>query len=516
MIVLEKIDGLLNSITMYRLVLYGLAVLAAIAVIFGFLGILPYSGFQFIQTLALILITCFLANNFFAKIVNADSNVESFWITASILFLVLAPVAGRTDLIVTVLISVVAMASKYFLTFNKKHIFNPAAIAMFLAGLFGYGNSIWWVGSFALLPYVAVVGFLIVRKIRRFQLFFTFIVAGILSISLFNYLNNLNVFNTLTQALSSWPLIFFGSIMLTEPFTSPPNKRYRVVYGMIVGFLFGSQFSFGPLFASPELALIAGNIFSFIVSPKGKLILKFKEKVQLAPTIYEFKFMPNSKFAFIPGQYMEWTLPDKNPDARGIRRYFTIASSPEENDVKLGVKIIPDKSSSFKKALLNLKPGTKLTADQLSGDFVIQKNEHGNLVFTSEGRKLCFIAGGIGITPFRSMVSSIIDSGKKIDTVLFYSAAEPKDFVYKEIFKKAADNGIKTVYVLGGKNPPPQNWTGEIGFLTEEMVKKYAPDFKERIFYLSGPIAMVNNYKNLLHGLGIGYSKIVTDYFPGF
>lgn len=507
MILLEKIDSFLNLITMYRLVLYVLAVLSSIAILLGFLGILPFSGLQLLQSLLVILATCFTFNKLFSKVSNADTNVESFWISAFILFLILTPIASRSDFLVTFLISITAMASKYFLTFDKKHIFNPAGIACFLAGLFGFGNTVWWVSNLFLLPFVAILGLLVVRKIRRFQLFFTFIASGVFSIILFNFLRGVNIENSLVRVFTTWPLMFFGTIMLTEPFTTPLNKRYRTVYAILIGFLFGPQFSLGPLFASPEFALIMGNIFSFIVNPKGKLILKFKEKIQLAPTIYEFIFTPNSNLAYLPGQYMEWTMPHKKPDSRGIRRYFTIASSPQENDIKLGVKIIPDKHSSFKEALLNIKSGARLTADQLSGDFVMPPNLN---------QKLVFVAGGIGVTPFRSMIKNVIETGKVVDILLFYSASDLNEFVYKEILKKAEDLGIKTIYVLGGSNSPPKKWTGETGYLTQDLIKKYVPDFQKRIFYLSGPVAMVNNYKNLLNRLGIHYSKIVTDYFPGF
>lgn len=507
MLLLSKIDSLLNSITMYRLVLYGLVVLSGAGILFGFLNILPFSGFQFIVTLTVILLASYVSNKVFSILFKANPNIESVWITAFILFLVLAPITGQTDLIVTILVSITAMASKYLLAFEKKHIFNPAAVAMFLAGLFGFGNSIWWIGSFAMLPYVAIVGLLVVRKIRRFQLFYSFIIAALLSVSLFNLKNGVNIPDSILQVFASWPLIFFGTIMLTEPFTTPPNKKYRAIYGVFVGILFGSQFSLGPLFASPEFALVAGNILSFILSPKGKLILKFKEKNQLAPTIFEFIFSHGTRFNFLPGQYLEWTLPHKNSDTRGIRRYFTIASAPEEEEIKLGVKIIADKSSSFKKALLNLKPGNSLTADQLSGDFTMPDNP---------GEKLVFVAGGIGVTPFHSMIKRLVDTGQRRDVVLFYSAADPNEFVYKDLFKKAEDFGIKTIYILGGKDQPPKNWVGEIGYLTDTMIKRYAPDFKDRKFYLSGPIAMVNNYKNLLHNLGVSNQKIVTDYFPGF
>jgi len=484
-----------------------LIILSVIAIIFGIAGFLPYTGVQFLETLAIVLAACFTGNKIFARILRVNTNIESVWITAFILFLVLAPTAGRSDLIVTAMVATVAMGSKYFLTYERKHIFNPAAIGLFLAGLFGFGNSIWWIGSSIMLPFVLVAGLLVVRKIRRFRLLFTFIITAILSTSLFNLKNGVDLPDSILQVFTSWPLIFFGTIMLTEPFTTPPNKKYRAIYGIFVGILFGFQFSIGPLYASPEFALISGNILSFILSPKGKLILKFKERKQLEPNIYEFIFNSESKFDFLPGQYLEWTLPHKNSDTRGIRRYFTIASAPEEGDLKLGVKIISDKSSSFKKALLSLRPGDSLTADQLSGDFVMSDNP---------GEKLVFIAGGIGVTPFRSMVKHLINKGERRDTVLFYSSADPKEFAYKEIFKKGEDLGIKTVYVLGGKEEPPENWMGETGYLTDAMIKKYVPDFKERKFYLSGPIAMVNNYKKLLSSAGISNSKIVTDYFPGY
>lgn len=506
MSIIEKIDSILNSFTMYRVVLYGLTLLSVIAVVFGFLGILPFTGTQFLLTFFVILTSGFLSNLVLNKLFKSDANVESVYITIFILFLVLAPIASQQDLIITVLISVVAMASKYFLAFDKKHIFNPAAVAMFLAGLFGFGNSIWWIGSLVMLPFVSIAGLLVTRKIRRFKLFFMFLGVSILSISTFNLINGINVIEALPQVFTSWPIIFFATIMLTEPYTMPSIKKYRLIYGALVGILFGAQFGIGPLHASPEFALIVGNFFAFIVNPKGKLSLTLKERNQLAPSIYEFVFSHPNKFRFIPGQYLEWTLPHKNSDSRGVRRYFTIASSPNEPEIKLGVKIIPDKSSSFKKALLNLKIGDRMTADQLTGDFSLTP---------ASNDKLIFVAGGIGVTPFRSIIKNISEMGVKKDVILFYSAADPKEFVYKDIFKQAESFGVKTIFVLGSKEPV-KSWTGETGFITEAMIKKYSPDFINRKIYLSGPVAMVNNYRNLFRSLGVKNTAIVTDYFPGF
>lgn len=506
MYLLQKIDNLLNNITMYRLVLYGLSILALIAIIFGFLGVLPFSGFQFLITLVTILITGYISTVILTKIFKSDTNSESHFITEFILFLVLAPIASQADLIITIIVTIVAMSSKYFLAFDKKHIFNPAAIAMFLAGLFGFGNSIWWIGSLVMLPFVSIVGLLIVRKIRRFALFFTFLIVSVITINIFNLINGVDIIEAFPQIITSWPLIFFATIMLTEPYTMPYVKKYRLIYGILVGVLFGTQFSFGPLHASPEFALIVGNFYAFIVNPKGKLSLILKQKNQLAPTIYEFVFSHPGKFPFIPGQYLEWTLPHKNSDSRGVRRYFTIASSPNEPEIKLGVKIVPDKSSSFKKALLNLKDGDRMSADLLAGDFTLHQNSN---------EKLIFIAGGIGVTPFRSIIKNLTEQGVKKDIVLFYSASSPEEFVYKDIFKEAENFGVKTIYILGSKEPL-KSWTGETGYITEPMIKKYAPDFLNRKIYLSGPVAMVNNYKNLFTKMGASNSQMVTDYFPGF
>ncbi len=503
---LNKIDSLLNSVTMYRLVLYVLIFQAVVGIAFGFLNVLHFSGFQFLFTLVILVSVCYLSNKLFAWMVKAVVNVESWLITALILFLVLAPINDFQDLLVTIAIGVVAMASKYFMTYDKRHIFNPAALAMFLAGLFGFGNSIWWIGSAVMLPFVLITGLLVIRKVRRFRMVIIFMIMAVITICVFNYMNGIPLIEALTQVFTSWPLIFFATIMLTEPFTTPPNREFRNYYAVFTAALFGAQFSIGPLYASPELALVAGNFVSFMLSPKGKLILKFKQKNQLAPTIFEFVFSHDNKFLYRPGQYLEWTLPHDKSDSRGVRRYFTIASAPEEEDIKLGVKIIPDKSSTFKKTLLNLRPGSLLAADQLSGDFILPQNA---------SQKLVFVAGGIGVTPFRSMIKNMIDSQIKRDIVLFYSAADSKEFVYKDIFKQAEPLGLKAIFVHGGKEVP-KDWQGESGFLTEDIIKKYAPDFKERICYLSGPVAMVNNYKNLLKTLGVGNNSIVTDYFPGF
>lgn len=506
--ILKKIDSLLNAITMYRLVLYGLIVLAAIAVVLGFTGILPYGASELIGSVVLLTAVCYITNTIFAGLLKAQTNVESVYITALILFFVLNPAQSPSDVIFLAAAATVAIASKYFIAIHKKHLLNPVAIAVVVLGTLGLGSGSWWVSHVALLPATTVVGLLFVRKIRRFHLFLSFVAVSTVGVTLANIGNNMSFDKAVTQVFAAWPTVFFGSVMLTEPLTMPPTMRLQMVYGALVGLLFGVQFSYGPFYSAPESALVIGNIFSYIVSPKHKLFLTLKDKVRLTADMWEFVFAKDARFSFIPGQYMEWTLSHKNSDSRGNRRYLTIASSPNESDIRIGVKISPTKPSSFKNHLINMKKGDAIIASQLAGDFVLPDDTK---------KKFVFLAGGIGITPFRSIISHAAEEGRRLDAVLFYSAPAPDGFAYKQLLQSAGTKtGVKTIYVCTRSEHIPKDWTGIKGRITAATIKKEVKDYNERIYYLSGPIGMVDAYKEMLVNLEIPKNHIAVDYFPGY
>lgn len=158
--------------------------------------------------------------------------------------------------------------------------------------------------------------------------------------------------------------------------------------------------------------------------------------------------------------------------------------------------------------MLAMKPGDKLFASHLSGDFTLSETKN---------EKLVFIAGGIGVTPFKSIVEHLIASKEKKDVVLLYACAKKEEFVYQELFKNAEKEiDMKTIYVLTRSENAPKNWTYPTGRINEDMLGQVVPDFRERTFYLSGPNGMVQGYKEMLSSLRIPKSRVVTDYFPGF
>lgn len=511
LIVVKGIDNFLNRITMYRLALYYLMSLFAVAAILGAVGILPYSPTSLAISGLVVVFVCWTTNIVFAHAFRAQANIESFLITAFILVLIITPVDVKdmrfADVGFLVWASILAMASKYILAIGKKHVFNPVAISVVITS-FAIGQSAtWWVGgNLQMMPFVLAGGLLIVRKIRRFDLAAVFFVAAIIS-TVLTFLPRSTPLDSVENLLIYSPLLFFAAVMLTEPLTTPPTRPLRILYGALVGALFSPEIHLWSIYSTPELALVAGNVFSYIVSPKGKYILRLKEKNEIGADMYDFVFEAGGPAKFRPGQYMEWTLAHEYPDSRGNRRYFTIASAPTERETILGVKFYPA-ASTFKKALLSMNPGDEIAASQIAGDFVLPKDEK---------KKLVFMAGGIGITPFRSMIKYLLDKNERRELVLFYSNKTASEISYRGLFHKARKQlGIKTVYNLTDVESVYEDWKGYKGRLNAEIIAKEVPDYEERAFYLSGPRGMVTGFEEVLKKMGVKKSRIRTDFFPGF
>lgn len=503
---IKFIDDFLNGTTMYRLVLYYLIFLLVVAEFLGFWGLINIQPYTLFFSTLFLLAVCWFANRIFSKFFEAPTNIESLYITALILALIITPAESADSLIFFAWAGIWAMASKYMIAVRHKHIFNPVAFAVALTALTIGHSASWWVGTFWMMPFVLIGGVLIVRKIRRWDMVLSYFLAAILTISIFYFIRGYNPITALEKVLFGSPLFFFAFVMLTEPLTTPPTRYLRIMYGVLNGFLFAPQIHIGQIYSTPELTLLVSNAFSYLVSPKQKLLLELKERIKAADATYDFVFKPDQKLLFKPGQYLEWTLPQEDSDSRGNRRYFTIASSPTEDEVRMGVKFYAH-PSRFKEDLAQMQSGSRIIASGLAGDFVMPKDEN---------KKLAFIAGGIGVTPFRSMIKYLLDTNQKRDIVLFYSNNNENGIAYKNVFDSARMKlGIKTVYTLTDKNILA-DWPGRRGFIDAKMIMEEAPDYKERYFYISGPNSMVIFFKETLKKMGIKRAQIKTDYFPGF
>lgn len=487
---------------MYRTVTIGLSAIIAGSLILGLVGYSPYTFTEQLWSLLTAVMVALGLNLLIATVTKIPANHESALITALLLFCLFVPAFEPAELYVIALATAVAVGSKFVLTWRKQHLFNAAAFGAVALTFTGWHEAWWWIAQPELWPVIVLAGVAVVEKVRKFAMVGTMIAVGLVVFSLESLLSGQLLTDALWRFLVTGPALFLAFFMLTEPFTTPPTKKLQMMYGALVGGLMSTSMFSGVVAMTPELALVIGNLAFYPFTLKQKLYLKLLEKRSIAADTFEFIFEKPAGMRFKPGQYLEWMLPHKS-DGRGPRRYFTIASAPEEETVKLALRVMPEGGSSYKNSLLDFAIGDSLIASQLAGDFLLPADA---------GRKIAFIGGGIGITPFRAYLGHMFATGEQRDYVLYYANKYAKDIAYQEELKRAeTEFGLNWINVLGREELPGY----EHGYITEEMIKRCTPDYLERAWYLSGPPGMVNAYEKLLRQMKVPKKHIKTDFFPG-
>lgn len=239
--------------------------------------------------------------------------------------------------------------------------------------------------------------------------------------------------------------------------------------------------------------------------------LKLVDKKQEVKSVTSFIFEPATSLVWQAGQFMRYHLSNPSADQRGEDRYFTIASSPDEQKIMLTTRFVPDdgstpirsvptksgSGSTFKKDLQNLQIGDVVEAEGPAGEFII----------TDPNENYIFIAGGIGITPFRSILLDLDHRHLPVNVTLLY-ANRDHHIVYQEELEALLPNhpNFKIHYFI-----EPQR-------IDEQAIRKSVPDLPtgRLVFYVSGPKPMVEAMEKLLKEMGIAGEAIKHDYFPGY
>ncbi len=218
--------------------------------------------------------------------------------------------------------------------------------------------------------------------------------------------------------------------------------------------------------------------------------LTLAKKVSLGQDVVSFIFNPEKTIVWEPGQFMRFVLKHESPDERGTERWFTISSAPFEKTITITTKLTPNHSSSFKKALTLMKIGGSLEADRPIGDFILKEVGENNI----------FLAGGIGITPFRSIFAQKDYEQAKINGTLLY-LSNNNSFIFKdELDEYTQSSGIKAYYLK--KRP-------------DDLINGLNPTDSSAI-YISGPAQMVDAYKKIISLRGYKDDQVMTDFFPGY
>lgn len=490
----DLLDAQLSKVTMYRLVTLCLGVLLGVAALLSFTG---YFAFSLIMSVALLLASTYGSSRLFGYLFSVRPHGESSIITALILACLFIPPTDAAGFVKLVLVAVFATASKYLFAIRGRHIFNPAAIATVIASITGVAFAGWWIATPALLPVTIVIALLILYKTSRLQVGLIFMILALILVTIQSVLLGITFAEGIWIAVASWPIIFLGGVMLSEPLTMPPRRWQQITIATVVACLLIVPLKLPFLLMTPALALVIGNLIGWYWGTRRAITLKFIQRAQLTPSSYEFIFEGTAPFT--AGQYIELTLPHKNADSRGMRRVFTIAASPGDKTVRFGIKIA-EKSSTFKQVLMDLQPGKIVQATRVAGDFVLPNDTT---------RPLLFVAGGIGITPLISYLRAY----KNRDITLVYAVSSPEEIAYRDVI---AVSGIKVIIVTSGTPEHlPGGWkVVNDSRVTGDLLKREIKDIQKRDVYISGPPLMVNAVKRAAKDLGA--KRVKTDQFAGY
>ena len=242
--------------------------------------------------------------------------------------------------------------------------------------------------------------------------------------------------------------------------------------------------------------------------PKEKFKAEYTGKKEVVPGIVTFSFMPPEKIDFKAGQFAFFEF---ESGGKRFSRHFTISSQPGKKEVEFTTII---SGSDYKQALDRLPLGTTAEISAPMGSFTLDARK---------SDKIAFLAGGIGITPVKSILESMAASKKPkglLEITVFYSNKSQERIVFRERLEQLAEKigNVRIIHTLTGlSEAEKEKWAGETGFISAEMMKKHLENGQEYCFYVVGPPAFNEAMKKMLSGeLRIKPEMVVFETFSGY
>ncbi|HEY8522622.1 MAG TPA: Rieske 2Fe-2S domain-containing protein, partial [Nitrososphaeraceae archaeon] len=260
-------------------------------------------------------------------------------------------------------------------------------------------------------------------------------------------------------------------------------------------------------------------------SPQIELTLMEKDKVN-GTDVMSFKFskhnddqIDNKTLNYNAGQFAFFDIGQVYNDPKGPIRHFTISSSPTENFIMFSTRI---RDSPYKKRLLTLEKGAKVKFRGPEGQFVLHQDY---------SKYTVFLSGGIGVTPFRSMIKYATDMQLPVPIIMFDSNRDRNNILFKKEFDDWAsiNKNLKIIYTISEEKEEQHNeqsplstaneWKGEYGRIDKAMILKYVDTnvLNNSIFYICGPPSMLKSMQALLQeDLEIPKERIKVEEFTGY
>ncbi len=212
-----------------------------------------------------------------------------------------------------------------------------------------------------------------------------------------------------------------------------------------------------------------------------------------------FRFSKPAGFTYTAGQSVDLTLPS------GLMHPYSLVSAPHEPDLAIATRM---RDSAYKNELKALALGTDVTIDGPFGSFFLHEDS---------SRPAVFLAGGIGVTPFYSMIQDAAHRNLPHHIVMLYANKRPEDAPFLENLTELAQSYPNFTFVptMDALATSSVIWTGEAGRIDQAMLRKYLPEGKP-IFYTAGPQGMVTAMRTLLNSIGVSNDDIRFEEFSGY
>jgi CDP-4-dehydro-6-deoxyglucose reductase len=209
------------------------------------------------------------------------------------------------------------------------------------------------------------------------------------------------------------------------------------------------------------------------------------QNICIAHDIHELKFTKPAGFTFQPGQFLMLDVPSLEDETDLQPRAYSIASTPAEEEVLIGIKIKHGgRAGEWVKQ--QLKPGMEVAVKGPLGAFLLYKETH---------KDYLFVCTGAGLAPFRSIVKAALEAGETRRMDLVHGVCEEQDFFWREEFAALAER-YPNFHVHYTLSKPAEGWTGSTGYV-QKVSPQVVPDARQRSVYVCGNPVMTGSYKTL-------------------
>ena len=228
---------------------------------------------------------------------------------------------------------------------------------------------------------------------------------------------------------------------------------------------------------------------------------------EVAERTMAFRFYRPLNWTFQAGQFLDMTLLDPSEtDAEGNTRSFSIASAPYEDTLMVATRM---RDTAFKRVLRSMPLGSPVKLEGPSGDLTLHSDV---------SRAAVFLAGGIGITPFRSIVSQAAKDKRAHRIFLFYSNRRLEDAPFLDELQalEHENPNYKLIASMTDMTKSHRTWRGETGLIDKEMLASHLKDAVSPIYYIAGPPEMVKGLGTMIHDIGVDDADVRAEEFSGY